>query len=350
MANLTHEKPIDQIGQYVSRIQVPVKGDAVLYEGALVELNGGYARRAGTAGTVYGVAAFTVDATGKSDGALSIDLLEGVFAVKNAAANAVATAHIGSVVYAADDQTVANTGTVPAGMCLGFTEDGDVIVAIHPTQNYIINTDSIASQLLGAGGSDLVLYDGTDTVQDALNEVYATIKAELSVDIPLGSFVLAATGLPMVAVAATSVPGFALADSKAMGIKWLKHETPGAVTTAIPVPSDLDNEEDAKIEVIASKIGATAGDVTKFTIGAFNNAVGAVFTADADYGGDTGAMTGDATTKTVQKVSLELSAADLPAADGTITLTLKPKSGTLGTDDVIVHAVRFVYTPTLAAP
>ena len=51
----------------------------------------------------------------------------------------------------------------------------------------------------------------------------------------------------------------------------------------------------------------------------------------------------DATAKTVQEETLTLAAADVQAHPGALTVTLQPKDGTLGTDDVIVLAAWLEY-------
>jgi hypothetical protein len=86
-----------------------------------------------------------------------------------------------------------------------------------------------------------------------------------------------------------------------------------------------------------------------FTVAAFNHPASALRDADADFGGASSAMTGDAATKTVQKVTRTLAAADLPDASTadpspTFTLSVKPTDGTLGTDDVTIHSIQVEYT------
>ena len=60
-------------------------------------------------------------------------------------------------------------------------------------------------------------------------------------------------------------------------------------------------------------------------------------------------MTGNATSKTVQSVTRTIAAADIPNPSttdpcATLSLSLKPTDGTLGTDDVTVYAVLLEYT------
>jgi hypothetical protein len=129
-------------------------------------------------------------------------------------------------------------------------------------------------------------------------------------------------------------------------VRWNNAANPDPICTTVPVPWDLDETADVIATVVASKSGATVGDATTFDLGVFNNVVGALADADANYGGATSAMTGDATAKTVQAVTRTLALANLPnpdAAYASMTITLQPTDGTLGTDDVTVHAVRLRY-------
>jgi hypothetical protein len=135
--------------------------------------------------------------------------------------------------------------------------------------------------------------------------------------------------------------------AKGLGIRWNNHATPGAVGGKVIVPPDMDVTANAVLHILAAKTGATVGDATKFTVGAFNNDVGAAYDADDTFGGDTGAMTGDATAKHVQEVTLTLALANLTAYPAAIELTIKPKDGTLGTDDVILLAAWIEYKKKL---
>ena len=83
----------------------------------------------------------------------------------------------------------------------------------------------------------------------------------------------------------------------------------------------------------------TVGDAVTWLVEAFNNLDGALYDADTDFGGTSTAMTGDATAKMVQEETLTLALADIAADPGTITLTIQPTDGTLGTDDVILMGV-----------
>src|SRR5439155_1602976 len=139
----------------------------------------------------------------------------------------------------------------------------------------------------------------------------APVNTAHEMDVPLYAILADGTPMTLWANQATSDPGVTLANSKAMGLRWNNAATQIAVWLRMTLPADLDPSSAAALHVYASKTGATSGDATTFTITAFNNALAALHDADSDYGGATSAMTGTATAKTVQKVTLALAAADL---------------------------------------
>ena len=248
-------------------------------------------------------------ATCTTSGDTNVNLLTGVFVLNVHGSTPPVLADIGKTVYASDDQTVSK---VPS--------DGPV-----------------AGTLVG--------------IEDSTGRAFVLVGPEPSaetgfayVEIPVYPSILAA-GTPMAAFAdnAASAPGITLADSKAMGIRWNNNATQVAVWTRFLLPNDIDTNFDAVLELYASKTGATVGDATTFTVAAFNNALGALHDADADFGGATSAMTGNATAKTVQKVTRTLALADLGVAGEPVSLSFKPTDGTLGTDDVILEGMRLKY-------
>ena len=137
----------------------------------------------------------------------------------------------------------------------------------------------------------------------------------------------------------SATPGIAVADSKSLGIRWNNHATPDPIMVSAPIPADRKSDDDLVVHVLASKTGATAGDAVTFDVGCYFLPVGALHDADADCGGTTGAMDGDAAAKTLQEVTVTIAAADVPTVGGVMTLTIQPTDGTLGTDDVIVERV-----------
>jgi hypothetical protein len=196
----------------------------------------------------------------------------------------------------------------------------------------------------------VVLKDAADNTtaknaEASIAELYQSLRTtQATLPIPLTSFV-DADGDPLAKFAdgASAVPGFNLANSKAFGIRWNNHATPDEILTSVAMPQDLDDTADVVLHVMASKTGATVGDAVTFTCTAFFQIVGALHDADANCGGVSSAMTGNATAKTSQEVTLTIAAADVPAAPCVLTLTIQPTDGTLGTDDVIVSGVWLEY-------
>lgn len=174
------------------------------------------------------------------------------------------------------------------------------------------------------------------------------VSPQSYVPLPIGSWV-EVDGTPLVAFSNgdSTTPGWELAGSKAWGIRWNNHATPDPVSQSVPLPNDLDDSAAVVVHVLAAKTGATVGDATAWTIGAFFQIVGGLYDADADAGGDSSAMTGNATAKTVQELTLTISADDVPASPCNLTVTIQPKDGTLGTDDAILLAAWLEYTPKL---
>ena len=109
------------------------------------------------------------------------------------------------------------------------------------------------------------------------------------------------------------------------------------------IPPDMDITSNAIMHIRASKVGATVGDAVTFLVAAFNQVDAALHDADANFGGTSSAMTGDAATKTVQNETLTLALANLAAYPASVTITIKPTDGTLGTDDLCLLSVYVLY-------
>lgn len=167
------------------------------------------------------------------------------------------------------------------------------------------------------------------------------------IDLPLGSFLDAGTpGTPLAIFAggANTLAGYSLLDSQALGIRWNNHGTPDPIGITVPLPGDLDPSQDIVLKILASKTGATAGDAVTWLATAFFLPDAALHDADADAGGTSSAMTGDATAKTLQLESLTIAAADVANPPAGLSLTIQPTDGTLGTDDVAIYAAWLEYT------
>lgn len=165
-----------------------------------------------------------------------------------------------------------------------------------------------------------------------------------TIQIPLGSAVEQdGTALADFADGASPTPGWSHGDESA-GIRWNNHANPDPVSVAFTMPQDVDTASAMTLNILAAKVGATLADAVTWTVEAFNNVNGALYDADADFGGTSSAMTGDAATKTAQLETLTLAAANLAAAGSQVVLTIQPTDGTLGTDDVILLGLSVAYT------
>jgi hypothetical protein len=398
MADITAAVPINQVGQYLAEMDIPVDGAATAwYEGSMVAAltATGLAVKGGTAatGAILGVSTQDIDNSAGADSAVSVRCQQGLYWMTNSSSNAVTQAHVGLPGYAEFDRTISSSsGDGPlAGVIIAVETRRGVLIMINGAQNYpasqaTLETD-LASVANGEGASKIGVEDaaanfaGADVeavlaeiiadyaavtngngaskigiedsggfttatdVEAALAEVYTHVtSAQAFYPIPLGSW-FDADGDPIVKFidGASAVPGLNLADSEAFGMRWNNNGTHDPILTSFPLPPDLDTSADVILHIRASKTGNTLADATTFAITAFNQTNAALHDADADFGGTTSAMTGDAAAKTVQEVTLTLANANI-AADSTVTMTIDPTSAVLTTDDVIILGVWLEYT------
>jgi hypothetical protein len=133
MTALTKYRDTKRMGDDVhpTILEIQVADNVHIFKGAIVGLAGGYAAPAGAACTkVAGIAESEVDNTqlGHIAGGKTVRVRQGTFKVGNsAAADALAIADVGSLCYAADDQTVAKTAgqNLPvAGTVIEVDPDG----------------------------------------------------------------------------------------------------------------------------------------------------------------------------------------------------------------------------------
>jgi len=110
-------------------IALPVKANAVIRQGALVMVSGGYAEEAGpgTGKIALGVAQETVDNTGGGDGAKQVLVRRGVFRLENDPADPVGPTELGKDVYATGPNTVGKTGTGRSKAGRALQVDGDYV-------------------------------------------------------------------------------------------------------------------------------------------------------------------------------------------------------------------------------
>jgi len=242
-------------------------------------------------------------------------------------------------IYGAADGKVSDTsnGTAYLKALGAAAAAGDVVeVCVHPFAATAAGSISIA---------DAGAFTDAATVEAALQEIYQHIaSAQAIVNLPLGAWTEQdGTALADFSDGASPTPGWSAGD-EGFGIRWNNHANPDPIATGVPIPPDLDASSDVIVHILAAKVGATVGDAVTWLIEAFNNVDGALYDADADFGGTSSAMTGDAATKTCQEETLTLAAANVAGSPCVLNLTLQPTDGTLGTDDVILLGVWLEYT------
>lgn len=190
----------------------------------------------------------------------------------------------------------------------------------------------------------------TDMI-DLVTQIKNAFVGTAEVPIDLTSCVLASTGAPLAVFAdgASATPGTQITSSESWAVRWNNNATLTGIAKNIHLPSDLNTAYPLKLYYEVFKVGATLADATTITTAAFITASGALVTADADCGGVSNAVTGDATSLTLQTLTRTIAAADLAAAmpnggPGTLKLSFGPTGGTLGTDDFVIHKAYFTYT------
>lgn len=195
------------------------------------------------------------------------------------------------------------------------------------------------------GGVGSSLYVNHGSLSSSLFQpVEAVGSAQNIIQLPMCSWQrINGIALAVFANGASDVPGYS-ATAEAMGIRWNNHAAPLAISTQVAIPPDLDATANIVFHALVAKSGATVGDATTLTVAAFNNVPAALYDADADFGGATDAITGDATAKTVTEVTRALALANLNAAPCVLQLQVKPTAGLLGTDDLFILGAWLEYT------
>jgi hypothetical protein len=333
-------------------VMLPVDGGSHIYEGTFVsQLNSTAMLVPGStasSGAAVGVAVHEADNTSGSDGAKRLRVeTDRIFEFANGLTTDACSeaTPMFAVVYMGDDHTVFDndgSGSLkPAGRFMGMSEDGKVRVYVG-----MANLAEALADAADVAIADAGLFTATSTVETALQELYQDrASVQKQVNIPITAALEVATGamLAVFANGSTTVPGTQLTNSKAVSVRWNNDAAPAAIAVTVAMPQDLDDAANVVFHALVSKVGATLGDATKLTVGAFEQTVGALHDADTDFGGDTSAVVGDATSKTVSELTLTLALADIHATPSAITFTIKPKAGTLGTDDFCLHAAWLEY-------
>jgi hypothetical protein len=340
MTAATFERTTESAGEIPSKGTLPMAANTRVLRGTIACVDADGRAVAGTDGSglnavgkfAESYANLTTSSSGGAAGAIDAEIQYGVFGW-----NYTGTApKAGQVVYVVDNQTVSidsDSGQRGiAGYCSELIE-GQCWVWMGPhVVAQIVIAATEASQL-----------DTAQTDIDALQANALTANATLW--IPFNAYT-ADDGTPLAKFADSSSATFGLnvADSEALCVRWNNHATPGTIRTTVSLPPDLDDTAAAQLEFLCSKTGATAGDATILTVAAYIITAGDLHDADSNCGGDTGALTGNATAKTTAVLSRTLAAADIPENARLLNITVTPKAGTLGTDDLLMHETRLRYT------
>lgn len=114
MAALSAAKNVPHLGDspVVHLLRIPQKTNTVIYAGALVVIDAGYAApgRTATGLIAVGRAERTYNNNPGANGAISAEVRRGIFAFENSSAgDLIAQADVGTNCYIVDDQTVAKT-------------------------------------------------------------------------------------------------------------------------------------------------------------------------------------------------------------------------------------------------
>lgn len=161
-----------------------------------------------------------------------------------------------------------------------------------------------------------------------------------------------AAGTPMAAWAnnaGASAPGVTLNNSKVVCVKWNNQATLTAVWSSAVLPDDFDVTKPCVLVAHVSKSGATGADTMTLDVAVYEQVPGALEDAGSNLGGTTSAIAAPtATAKTVSKLTLKVPARTLSAAPGHLSVSLKPRDGYLGTDDLLLCGAWVEYEPRLA--
>lgn len=234
-----------------------------------------------------------------------------------------ATTLIGAAVFCKDNHTVAaaSGGTLfMAGTFRGMDPSGKVRVHIAPS------------------------WPAEATVATEIDELQANAVAKKELDLDVVAFTkVDGTALAKYSAANDGTCGIYGDGTKVLGVRW--NNTAGSTDTiakTFKVPRDLDTTAAPKVYIKCAKVGATLADATTFVVGLYAQTEGDAYDGGANLGGTTGAITGDATSKDVQLVSVTCSA--MPDNASGMTITINPTAAKLGTDDIIITHAWVEYT------
>lgn len=248
---------------------------------------------------------------------------------------------------------IVGTTNTTGAQCVAMTSSSWAASSVKQNTAGVGGTNAAGVSIADAGA--LTNSTNVESVSQALllqTQVYEVplLNALVFSTATLASAVPAA--LAVFANNAASNPGFTVLDSKILGVRFNNAATQDQpLAWIIPNPQGgwpdvVGGNGSMTVHVMASKTGATSADATKFTIQIVPVDTAALDDAGSDVGGDTTAMTGTATAKTVQHVTLAASSLAAGGTPGALLLTARPKTNTLNTDDVTIERIYITYAYT----
>jgi hypothetical protein len=173
------------------------------------------------------------------------------------------------------------------------------------------------------------------TVEAALAEIMQAVKTAQYLIPPAG--ITLETGAPTVVFANGGADGFTQLTNKEVGLRWNNGANPTKMAARFLIPPDLDTSADLVVHFLGAiiKAGANEADSPTITCEAYFAEAGASMLADTDCGGASGEFL-TAQTDKYQEKTLNIAAADIPAAASVLTLIFNPTDGQLPADDFVL--------------
>ncbi len=334
-------------GLFPAKGTYPMPANTLILKGTIVQVNAANRGIPGADAQAFpavGVASQTYDnRTGAISGGgnddLDCEVEAGVFGF------AAETGHepdVGATVFvSANDEISADSDTGARGIAGRCVEIRDSLYWIYMGPHVgpaIVEAATVAADLDTAEADIDALEGEVDGLQ--------TDEAMGRIDVPLTSFAVVSTGLPLAT---------AFNDGVADGLQWsegllyrFNPASTAAIGASVPLPAELDGTEAVTIRILASRVGAGDAATACFTVAAYFAVDGAAPAADDDCGGDTGLVA--AATTLLDTVTCTIAAADVPdAGPALLSFSIVPKAGSLPADDLLIHAVTVEFAKSLTA-
>jgi hypothetical protein len=172
----------------------------------------------------------------------------------------------------------------------------------------------------------------------AMQAVYDHLQtAQAMIPVPLGAITLEdGTALTTFSDGSSATPGFNQVSNKEVVLRWNNCSAPSKVAASLPLPNDLDSSQDVVVHWLAKASGTT--DTPTLEHECYFNA------GDTDCAGTDDEVDGGTT---LTEYSATVQASNVPSAPGALTVVFGPKSGELGTDDLLVYGFWIEYTRKL---